>query len=109
MSVNPIQGVATQGVALQGADFLAPSRPLPFDQTAASSGGFAAWLDKELTAVNGKIVESDAQLRKLAAGETDNLHQVMIAMEEAKLSFQLALQVRNRMLEAYQEILRMQI
>jgi flagellar hook-basal body complex protein FliE len=46
---------------------------------------------------------------RLAAGDTDNLHQVMIALEEAKLSFQLMVQVRNKLLESYQDILRMQI
>lgn len=95
--------------AISAIDFLAPTQEIKFESMAASSGGFAAWLDKELASVNTKIVDSDVQLRKLAAGEVDNLHQVMISMEEAKLSFQLALQVRNRLMEAYQDVLRMQI
>jgi flagellar hook-basal body complex protein FliE len=96
--------------AINAIEFLAPSQPIKFDgETASTSGGFAAWLDKELGNVNNQIVNADSQVRKLAAGEVDNLHQVMISMEEAKLSFQLALQVRNRLLEAYQEVLRMQI
>lgn len=95
--------------AVDAIGFLAPSREIRFESLAAPSGGFASWLDKGLADVNAKIVDSDVQLRKLAAGEVDNLHQVMISMEEAKLSFQLALQVRNRLMEAYQDVLRMQI
>jgi len=46
---------------------------------------------------------------KLALGQIDDIHQVTIAMEKATLSLQLAVQVRNRMVEAYQEISRMQV
>jgi flagellar hook-basal body complex protein FliE len=42
-------------------------------------------------------------------GEQGNLHEVMIALEKAKLSFELILAVRNKSLEAYQELMRMQI
>ena len=92
-----------------GLEFLAPSQGIKLDSAAAPSSSFAVWLDKGLSNVNEQIINSDTQLRQLAAGEVDNLHQVMISMEQAKLSFQLALQVRNRVLEAYQDILRMQI
>ena len=44
-----------------------------------------------------------------AAGEVASLHEVMIHMEETKLSFQLLAQVRNRLLDAYQEVMRMQV
>jgi flagellar hook-basal body complex protein FliE len=48
-------------------------------------------------------------LQRLATGDVQNLHQVMIGLEESRLSFQLFMQVRNRMLEAYQDIMKMQI
>jgi flagellar hook-basal body complex protein FliE len=48
-------------------------------------------------------------MQRLAAGEVQNLHQIMIRLEESKLSFQLMLQVRNRLLEAYQDVMKMQI
>ena len=51
--------------------------------------------------------QEDAQ--RLAVGEVQDLHHVMIRLEEAKASFQLFLQVRNRLLDAYQEVMRMQI
>jgi flagellar hook-basal body complex protein FliE len=76
---------------------------------AAAPADFSSWLTAEVDKVNGQMLAADRQLRGLALGETQNLHQVMIALEEAKLSLQLMVQIRNRALEAYQDILRMQI
>ena len=70
---------------------------------------FGAWLTRELDSVNQKILVADTQLRKLAVGEATNLHETMIALESAKLSFELVMQVRNRVLEAYQDVMLMQI
>ena len=50
-----------------------------------------------------------SETAKFLTGETDDLHKVMIAGEKAGLAFQLTLQVRNKMVEAYQEVMRMQI
>ena len=52
--------------------------------------------------------EEGAQ-RALLVGDTDNLHGVMIAMEKADMAFQLTMAVRNKVIEAYQEVMRMQI
>ncbi len=52
---------------------------------------------------------ADAAAAALADGRTDDVHAVMVAMEEANLALQLAIQVRNRLLEGYQELLRMQV
>jgi flagellar hook-basal body complex protein FliE len=70
---------------------------------------FASWLASALGDVNQQLVRADQGLQQLAAGETQNLHQVMIALEEARVGVQLVVQVRNRLLEAYQEVLRMQV
>jgi flagellar hook-basal body complex protein FliE len=70
---------------------------------------FGAWLANAIGSVNQQLVRADQGLQGLAAGETQNLHQVMIALEEARLGVQLLVQVRNRLLEAYQEVLRMQL
>lgn len=75
----------------------------------AGSGGFENWLTRELAATNQKLIDADQGVRRLALGEADNLHQVMIALEEAKLRFDLVVQVRNRLVEAYQDVLRMRI
>jgi flagellar hook-basal body complex protein FliE len=70
---------------------------------------FGAWFSEQLGEVNGKLARADADLERLATGDVESLHRVMINLEEARLSFQLLMQVRNRALEAYQEIMRMQI
>lgn len=70
---------------------------------------FGAWLQRQASDTNSKLLEADRWVQRLAVGEVDNLHTVMIALDEAKFNFQLLTQVRNKMLEAYQDILRMQI
>ncbi len=70
---------------------------------------FGQWLTEQLSDTHQKLVESDQALQSLAKGESQNLHQVMIQLEQAKLSLQLVEQVRSRTLNAYQEILKEQI
>jgi flagellar hook-basal body complex protein FliE len=70
---------------------------------------FEPWLVNKFDELNENITESDMLVRKLAMGETENLHQVMIAMEKSKLQFSLLTEVRNKLLEGYQEVMRMQI
>ena len=93
---------------LDAIGFLPPLQ-LPQADAAAAAPGFAQWLAREVAATNDKLVGADRLVQRLAAGDTSNLHQVMLGIEEARLQFQLLLQVRNRVLEAYQDILRMQV
>lgn len=53
--------------------------------------------------------EADKEAEKLARMETKDIHSTMIAIEKADLSFQLMMQVRNKILTAYEEIMRMQV
>ncbi|WP_005034702.1 flagellar hook-basal body complex protein FliE [Holophaga foetida] len=71
--------------------------------------GFGDIVSRGLDAINKDLMVSQTDLQKLATGDVENLHQVMIRLEETRLSFQLFLQVRNRLLEAYQDIMKMQI
>ena len=59
--------------------------------------------------VNAKQNVSAQTVSALQSGQTVPLHQAVIAMEEANVSFQLMVEVRNRLLDSYQEIMRMQI
>jgi len=52
---------------------------------------------------------ADESIKRLITGEVENIHQVMIAAEEANLAFQLMMEIRNKLVEAYKEIMRMQI
>jgi flagellar hook-basal body complex protein FliE len=79
-------------------------------ETARPAGAdFSSWLMRELNEVNDKIGTADLQVRQLAVGETTNVHQVMIALEKARMSLELVVQVRNKCLEAYQSLMQMQI
>jgi flagellar hook-basal body complex protein FliE len=71
--------------------------------------GFSDLFAQGLGEVNRQLVASQSELQGLANGEAANLHQVMIRLEETRLGFQLMVQVRNRLLEAYQDVMRMQI
>lgn len=77
--------------------------------SAASIGGFADMVTKGITEVNQQLLASQTGLQRLATGDTQNLHQVMIQLEESRMSFQLMMQVRSRLLEAYQDVMKMQI
>jgi flagellar hook-basal body complex protein FliE len=70
---------------------------------------FADTLRSVLGEVNRMQVESDLATNEMLSGNMENLHQVMIKAEEAQLSLQLTVQVVNKVLQAYQEISRMQI
>jgi flagellar hook-basal body complex protein FliE len=52
---------------------------------------------------------ADQAINSLAMGEATDIHDVTIAVQEADIAFELALQVRNKMVEAYQEVMRMQV
>jgi flagellar hook-basal body complex protein FliE len=62
-----------------------------------------------LAAVNQQLLSSETDMQKAAVGNDENLHHIMIRLEESRLSFQLLLQVRGRLLEAYQDVMKMQI
>ncbi|MGL5820812.1 MAG: flagellar hook-basal body complex protein FliE [Sarcina sp.] len=80
-------------------------------QTVKEDGvlNFGEVFKKQLDKVNAKQIEADVMTQKMIQGENVNIHDVMIKGEEANLSLQLAMQVRNKLVEAFQEISRTQI
>ncbi len=70
---------------------------------------FADALKGSLNEVNQVQVAADRAAEQMAVGETKNLHETMIKLEEADISLRLMVQVRNKALDAYQEIMRMQV
>ena len=81
----------------------------PVASDTGTTGTFMDMVGKGLQQVNDRLLDSQVDMQGLASGGTENLHQIMIRLEESRLSFQLMLQVRNRLLESYQELMRMQI
>jgi len=76
---------------------------------AAGKPGFNSFIDQAIAEVNDKMQAADTEKTKLFTGETNNLHQAMIAMQEASVAFSLMVEVRNKLVEGYQEIMRMQV
>ena len=85
--------------------------PLPsaFEPVNEAQGSFGSMVNQGLSQVNQQLLTSETDLQALATGDVQNLHQIMIRLEESRLSFQLLLQVRNRLLESYQDIMKMQV
>ena len=70
---------------------------------------FGDMLKSAISATNELQKQSDVEIQKLMTGETQDLHTTMLAVQKADLSFQMMMQVRNKLLQAYQEIMRMQV
>ena len=73
------------------------------------SSSFLDTLKEKLDEVNDKQIESDDITQKFIKGEESDVHKVMLSTEEAKLSLELAVQIRNKLVEAYDVFNRMQI
>ena len=88
---------------------LSPSAPLQPGAGTAPVGGFESTLGKLVGGVIEKQAASSAAAADMAMGGTTPLHQVVLAGQEASVSFQLMVEVRNKLLESYQELMRMQV
>lgn len=100
MTINdalPIRGPAETPAA-------APGKP-----AGAAGAGFANVLQDSISEVNRLQQKADASITALATTGEASLHDTMIAMEEASVSFKLMMQVRNKIVEAYQEVMRIQV
>ena len=70
---------------------------------------FGDTISEFVKAVNDSQKNAAQEVADIIQGRSQNLHQAMATLEEAKLSFQLMLEVRNKLLESYQELSRMQV
>ena len=73
------------------------------------TGSFEKTLDGFVNNVNDLQNKANDAMDQMASGQAADVHEVMIAMEKAKISFDLLLQVRNKMLDAYKQIMQMQV
>jgi flagellar hook-basal body complex protein FliE len=71
--------------------------------------GAGKFFSELVSKVNDMQVQTDKSIQALASGESKNLHEVMISMEKASISFQFMSSVRDKALSAYQEVMRMQV
>lgn len=93
---------------------LAPTRSIftdleKNDSITGVSVPFSDYLKEALNSTNDLMIQSQNLSDAFAAGETDNIPQVMLAAEKADIAFQFTMQVRNKIMDAYSEIMRMSI
>jgi flagellar hook-basal body complex protein FliE len=87
-----------------------PSLPsAPGEVSGKQPSGFDNVLGNLVKEVNAKQTNAGDAVTGLLSGQNVPLHHAMIAMEEASVSFQLMVEVRNKLLEGYQELMRMQV
>jgi len=77
--------------------------------TGVEPGAFAKVMERELGDLNTHVVSAENAVRDLASGKPVELHEVMISLERARLSVQAFVQIRNKLVESYQDLMRMQM
>jgi flagellar hook-basal body complex protein FliE len=93
-----------------GDEFRMPKISDAVQETSAAKGtGFLELLEESLGEVNETHVAADNAVKDLIAGRNKNIHETMLALQKADLSLKSMMQVRNKVLEAYKEVMKMQI
>lgn len=95
--------------ALQGIETLRPPALPTEGLSTPPTGGFTQLLDGLVSTVDAKQDAARDITRRVLLGESDQLHQSVIAMQEAGVAFGLMVEVRNKLVESYQELMRMQV
>ncbi len=109
-SIGSIAPLNVAGLARTGTDLPLPKIGMPqATPGAAPSQGFGQMLEGLVGTVEAKTSESQALTRKVLLGDSDQLHQSVIAMQEASMAFTMMVEVRNKLVESYQELMRMQV
>ena len=98
-----IARIATVGIPQQ------PGSVQPSPGLAGNSESFATLLQHSLEHVNGLQHDADAAARAFALGQAPSVHSTMIAMEKADIALRLTMKIRNKVVEAYQDVMRMQV
>jgi flagellar hook-basal body complex protein FliE len=98
-------------LGLVQADRLSASNPAVAGKGEAPmpGGGFLDALSKTMEEVNEEQLKADHGIKELVAGKSKNIHETMLQIQKAELSLKAMMQVRNKVLEAYKEIMRMQV
>ena len=73
------------------------------------SQSFGDMLTQSLAEVNGLQQEADKSIQRLVSGESKNLHETMLKVEKAQIAFKSMNQVRQKVIDAYKEVMRMQV
>ncbi|MBT6049729.1 MAG: flagellar hook-basal body complex protein FliE [Candidatus Scalindua sp.] len=81
-----------------------------FEKAGQKSGaGFKDTINNYVSEVNDLQVKAGESIENFATGKVENVHEVMIAMSKAEVSFKFMMETRNKLVDAYKEIMRMQV
>jgi len=97
-TINSISSVLSQTI-----------KPADTGAVGQATAGFGDVLKTMLEKVNETQMAGEQETKNLQSGDAKHLHEVMIAVEEADISLRMLVQMRNKALTAYEEIMRMQI
>ena len=85
------------------------AEPLSLEKPASSPGAFQEALKSAIQTVESSGQQASASVERFLSGEGEDLHTAILATERAQLNFDLFVQTRNKVVSAYQEIMRMQM
>ena|SRR5687767_6118350 len=108
----PVDAIATMGVSGPEWNIAIPDAPAGLDGAApvdGESSGFGGMLTKQIEGLQGLQTDAAAQSQALATGTAEDASQVVMAVEKARLSMQLAATLRDKGVESFQEIFRTQV
>ena len=104
------KGIEQMLSVLQATSVNAGGRVTEAQNAPATGADFAQVLQNSIAQVSQTQQQAEAMAANFAAGNsTENLHDVMIALQTASLSFQEMIQVRNKLVSAYQDVMNMQV
>jgi len=109
MAVTPM-GAVNQIAAKAGCNACDVAKPQSaIKQEGLEKGSFEKTIRSLLESANAPQKEANLAVNDLVAGRTDSIHSVVVSVAKAEMSFRFLIEMRNRLTEAYQEIMRMQM
>lgn len=84
-------------------------KPTSENAVADVQHSFSQMLTKTLEDLNDMQNQADTAVKELTAGRNKNIHETILLVEKADMNFRLAMQVRNKLIDAYREVMRMQV
>ena len=99
-----IEAIGAVTAATSGPAFIAPA-----NETSVPSGAFASLMTNAIGTMNADVTAAESTMRSFAAGGQVELHEVMIGLEQARIGVQTFIQIRNKLIESYQDVMRMQM
>jgi flagellar hook-basal body complex protein FliE len=106
--MNPVSASSSIQKIGQAQDAIKSQSPGTSKDGAVGKSSFGDLVNNFIEQTNNAQLNSDASIKDFAAGKTDNVQQVVMAMANADMSFQLFMELRNKLIDSYNELIRMQ-